>query len=282
MDTIDLPVGVFEATAERWQYSVPPPENIQRNELTCATFNIWFGDHFAAQRYAAIARLLELHQPDFIALQEVTPGALDIFLEQPWIRQAYYASDIDGSTLGAYGVLLLSRLPPNTIKLMSLPSLMNRHLLVMETRVNDALLRVGTVHLESLKSSANVRGHQLKAIFNSLSGASDAVLMGDFNFCASWPAENNRIDPAYHDVWSLLRGAEPGYTEDTAINRMRYLIKGKHKQVRFDRVLLKSADPISGWQASSIELLGTEPISPDEPDVFPSDHFGLLCRFTKR
>jgi tyrosyl-DNA phosphodiesterase 2 len=105
--------------------------------------------------------------------------------------------------------------------------------------------------------------------------------MGDFNFCASWSEENDRIDPAYQDVWNLLRGDEPGYTENTSINRMRYLVKGKHKHVRFDRILLKSSAPDSGWVASSIELLGTEPVSPEHQDVFPSDHFGLLCRISR-
>ena len=93
--------------------------------------------------------------------------------------------------------------------------------------------------------------------------------------------KNAQIDPAFQDVWGQLRSNEPGYTEDTSINRMRYLIKGKHKRVRFDRVLLKNMDQDFGWTASSIELIGTEPISPNQPDVFPSDHFGLLCRISK-
>lgn len=278
MDSRLLPTGVFEALSGSWQYCNPTPASIDRDSLTLATFNIWFGDHFADQRYDAIVRLLEVHEPDFIGLQEVTPSSLPSFLEHPWIRKYYYASDIDGSTLGDYGVLLLSRLPPAATKLVYLPSLMDRDLLLMETRVNGVTLHVGTVHLESRKSSANMRGHQLRTIFKTLRDVANVVIMGDFNFCASWEEENDRIDPAYHDLWELLRGDEPGYTEDTAINRMRYLIKGKHKQVRFDRILLKSV----AWQAASIDLLGTEPISPDEPDVFPSDHFGLVCRISKR
>ncbi len=118
-------------------------------------------------------------------------------------------------------------------------------------------------------------------IFASLRNVPNAIIMGDFNFCASWTEENDRIDPAYHDVWDVLRAGEPGYTEDTALNRMLYLSKGKHKQVRFDRVLLKTSKPDlpgSRWEEKSIRLLGTEPIFVDMPEVFPSDHFGLLCR----
>ena len=64
-----------------------------------------------------------------------------------------------------------------------------------------------------------------------------------------------------------------GYTEDTEINRMRLLHKNKEKQVRFDRILLRSGSP--GWRPESVRLIGTRPIDPDLPEVFPSDHFGL-------
>jgi hypothetical protein len=48
-------------------------------------------------------------------------------------------------------------------------------------------------------------------------------------------------------------------------------------RVRGDRVLLKG----TGWRAASIELLGTTPISPALPRVFPSDHFGVACRLVE-
>jgi len=100
--------------------------------------------------------------------------------------------------------------------------------------------------------------------------------MGDFNFDSSW-AENQNLDPAYQDVWPLLHPSEPGYTEDTEVNTMRLLHTGKHKQVRFDRILLRSEQP--GWRAESIQLIGTEPIGIEMPNVFPSDHFGLFGTF---
>lgn len=283
MRNVDLPVGKYEDGA--WHHTDYLPQDIERDELTLATFNIWFGDHFAQPRYHAMMHLLERYRPDVIALQEVTLRALPIFLAQPWLRDRYYVSDIDGHTLGDYGTLFLSRLSPAAIKLVTLPTFMGRHLLVWKTIVNGFPLHIATVHLESGNPSAETRRDQLSIIFEFLRSAPHAVIMGDFNFCASWPEENNRIDPSYHDVWGLLRTNEPGYTEDTTINRMLYLIKGKHKQVRFDRVLLKSSiQSAQGlrWQAESIDLLGTEPISVDMPEVFPSDHLGLLCRIAAR
>jgi len=82
----------------------------------------------------------------------------------------------------------------------------------------------------------------------------------------------------YRDAWPALRPGEDGFTEDTSINLMRYDMKDKHRHVRFDRVLLKGRQ----WTAADIQLLGTEPVAPDLPRVFPSDHFGVECLLTHR
>ena len=58
---------------------------------------------------------------------------------------------------------------------------------------------------------------------------------------------------------------------------MRFDSKNKHRQVRFDRVLLKG----SAWAAADIGLIGTEPIAADLPRVFPSDHFGVRSRLIR-
>jgi hypothetical protein len=101
------------------------------------------------------------------------------------------------------------------------------------------------------------------------------VVLGDFNMR---DAENDEVPTNFVDVWPVLRPGEDGYTEDTDINLMRWDSKPKHRQVRFDRVLLKG----ERWTAAEIELLGTEPVSPALPRVFPSDHFGVRCRLVCR
>jgi len=75
-------------------------------------------------------------------------------------------------------------------------------------------------------------------------------------------------------VWPALRPNDLGFTENTTINHMRFDSRNKDRHVRFDRVLLQG----SAWSASAIVLLGTEPVSPELPRVFPSDHFGVWCR----
>ena len=242
-----------------------------RDELTAVTFNIWFDDYHAEQRYLAIAAMLRERRPDVIALQEVTPGALEILLGQPWVRDGYLSVSVVGSDTGNYGMLMLSRVPIARASSSRLPTRQSRGFLEAELIVNNARQIVCCLHLDSGKSSARLRAWQLRRIFRALKSAEDAVLLGDFNMR---DAENARITTPYCDIWPALRPHDAGYTEDTSINLMRLDARNKKRQVRFDRVLLKG----TRWRAADIELLGTRPISSGLPRVFPSDHFGVACR----
>jgi tyrosyl-DNA phosphodiesterase 2 len=270
-----LPPFRFDPIEGIWA-PAPPGEDRAAPTLTCVTWNIWFGRHYFHERGTAILRLLREADADVIALQEVTPAFLRRLLEEPWCRERYALSDAQGTTFTSYGVVMLSRLTPHRLTLHPLPSGLDRKLLVATLLLNGQATTAATVHLESMSISAAERGHQLAIIFPILASAGHALLMGDFNFCASWPEENGRLDPTYRDVWQAVHGEAPGYTEDTDVNRMRLAVQGKRKRVRFDRMLVRSGDP--GWQPRSIRLLGTEPIAPDHPNVFPSDHFGLVAK----
>ncbi|GAB4188724.1 MAG: hypothetical protein OHK0022_00770 [Roseiflexaceae bacterium] len=269
---MDLKPHRFNHLTAEWE-PASPAQPAQAAQLTCATFNVWFGEFYQEERAEALLDLLERCDADVIALQEVTLRLLRRILARPWVRAGYALSDVIGATVQPYGVLLLTHATPRRLTLERLPSLRNRNMLAAELDLNGQITAAATVHLESGRTSAGLRGAQLAKLFPALAAAPHALLMGDFNFCSSWRAENDLLDPAYQDVWPVLNGDAPGYTEDTDINLMRLEQKGKPKQVRFDRVLLRSGSP--GWQPTAIELLGTAPIAPWLPHVFPSDHFGL-------
>ena len=260
----------FDQTTGAW-VDAGDARTTDRDELTVATFNIWFDDYHAEQRYRAIADLLCARKPDVIVLQEVTEAALELFLAQTWIRDEYLSvAAVDGHH-GNYGMLTLSRVPIVRATHCQLPTRQTRGFLEAELAIDGAQQIVCCVHLDSGKSSARLRGWQLRRIFRALRSAENAVVLGDFNMRDT---ENGRIVAPFCDVWPALRPDEAGYTENTSINLMRFDARKKKRHVRFDRVLIKG----SRWRAASIELLGTEPISPELPRVFPSDHFGVECR----
>lgn len=267
-----VPVARFDPATGHWTGTDADADAVvHRDELTLTTFNIWFETYHADERYHAIAGLLKQHMPDLMVFQEVTPAALEVFLTRPWIREHYARAAVTGRDLGNYGMLLLSRLPVDRVTYTRLPSRLSRGYLRAQLTVNGAPLAVCSVHLDSGKRSARLRGRQLRSLFGALRSADEAVLLGDFNMRDT---ENGRITAPWCDVWPALRPHDDGFTEDTSINLMRLDSKDKHRQVRFDRVLLKG----DRWAAADIGLLGTEPVSSALPRVFPSDHFGVHCR----
>jgi tyrosyl-DNA phosphodiesterase 2 len=266
-------VTAFDPASNRW-VDVDAKGGVAREALTVTTFNVWFDSYFAEERYGAIAQLLSGDMADVMVFQEVTPAALAVFHEQPWIREHYFSASMVGGDLGNYGMLMLSRLPVTRASYTALPTKLARGFLAAEFTVDGTPLVVCSVHLESGKRNSRLRARQLRTIFRAMRSADDAILLGDFNMR---DAENPRIGVPYRDVWLALRPDDAGFTEDTTINLMRFDSKNKHRQVRFDRVLTKG----SSWSALDIELFGTEPVSPDNPRVFPSDHFGVRCRLVR-
>lgn len=243
------------------------------DRLVLVTYNIWFGEYLWEERIAALLDQVSACRPDVIALQEVTPRQLEHILANAWICRNFWVSDVEGATLDPHGVLLLSRLPLRGLVLHELPSEKDRKLLLGELAIASRAVCLGNLHLESSASATPLRLAQLDRVLYSIKGARHRILAGDFNFDPVQKPEQARVESHYLDLWEALRGEEPGYTEDTDINRMRLLHKNKEKQVRFDRILLRSDIP--GWRPESVRLIGTQPISPDLPEVFPSDHFGL-------
>ena len=233
--------------------------------LDLVTFNVFFGEHHRDARQEALLGLLEELDPDVIGLQEATPELVERIERAAWL-EAYTRSDPE---VHPHGLLCLSRVPVRRFVRHPLRSMFGRELLIAE--LED--LAIGIVHLESTRGLSAQRRAQLASIFPRLAVYTDAVLMGDLNLCSSWD-ENGALDPAYVDVWPAIHPEHPGWTEDTDINLMRKELRGGHKQVRFDRVLLRSAS----WRATEIELVGTRPVASTSPLVFPSDHFGLRAR----
>lgn len=255
----------------RWGFARPQPRPI--SELTVLTQNTWFDAAHRALRVTELVRALERSDADVIALQEVLPDLRDRLLGAEWVRER--AALAEGAGVAAsYGVMLIARVSVTRAWELPLPSAMGRSLLAMELPTDDGPLVVATAHFESTRGMGATRRAQLEAAFEALDAFERAVLLGDFNFDPADP-EEAALDPRYVDLWSALRPAAPGYTEDTTRNTMRLASKGREKHVRYDRVLARAP----GWTPRAVSLFGTEPIA---PGVWLSDHFGVSATLVSR
>jgi endonuclease/exonuclease/phosphatase family metal-dependent hydrolase len=217
----------------------------------------------------------------------VTPNILQQLLAQPFVQERYYISDVDGRTFNSwYGVVLLIdiRLHISHLNIIDFPqSSMGRRLVLAEIKLDkNEILRIGTVHLESLNSKEQ-RQSQLNICQNAFNRSpGTCILMGDFNFNAH--GQENIVQfkalPEWNDVWINLMGAQnPGYTFDIETNSMTKLNTDASDRSRIDRIILRSQTIIP----TEIEILGNKSIgNQGHIDLFPSDHFGLTAVFEKK
>ncbi len=260
----------FSHASSEWAPAQRRAEPLELDALRVVTLNAWFEPFERARRAEALVRLIEEGDADVVCLQEVTPALARSLRSAHAIRDEM---EMVCSTAvhDAYGLAVLSRLPVASAWELELSSMMNCALLGIELLTTRGPLAVATVHLESTRALAATRTAQLAEVFAHLD---EAILVGDFNFDPRDP-EEAALDPRFIDVWPLLRPSEPGYTEDTTQNPMRFHHNGgRDKHVRYDRVLAR----LAGWRPRSIALFATEPIG---PGVHVSDHFGVTASFTR-
>lgn len=248
-----------------WHPRDPDDHSLPSN-LRVVTWNTWFeADEREARAAALLSRLREI-EPHLVALQEVNLRYLRLLLEDHWIRANYWCSASLTSPPASLGVVLLGRGSGPRLQGMALPGPMGRR----AVQAHFPGLQVVALHLESSRSSGEIRSAQWNLVEAALE--QDCLVLGDFNFCASWP-ENARLPDRLQDLWSTLESGS-GYTVDGLNNP---LVRIRDKGVRFDRILLGG----NRWRAQSIRLLGQEPLEVVREgrsrSLRVSDHFGLLA-----
>ena len=102
------------------------------------------------------------------------------------------------------------------------------------------------------------------------------ILAGDMNMHV--PGENIILEEnAFYDLWLEKRSHFDGLTWDPDNNFM-LLVKEPfdNRRLRLDRVCMKESKQLN---IDEIEMVGTQPMN--RVLLFPSDHFGLLAKFSK-
>ncbi|XP_021766863.1 uncharacterized protein LOC110731319 [Chenopodium quinoa] len=263
------------------------------------SYNVWFKEELEVhKRMQAIGDLIELHSPDVICFQEVTPNIYDIFRTSAWWKKYQCSVTYERASSEMYYCIQLAKLPVKSFRCKPFSnSQMCRDLGVAEIVVNqNKSLVVATSHLESPtpgpptwdQMNSKERVEQAKEAINQLKRHPNVIFCGDMNWDDNLDGKFPYLE-GWFDAWERLRPAEMGWTYDTKSNNM---LSGNRKlQKRLDRFICHLTD----FKIISIDMIGTEAIpgvtfSKQKKlknriqelilPVFPSDHFGLLLTIT--
>ncbi len=262
----------FDAKTKRWTPQIEPPEDEICSGLRAVIYNVLFDQYDAErirspERYEALLALLKAQKADLIILVEVTPTMLTRVLEQPWVQRRYYVSD-DGKcgSVRPYGQLVLSRRPFAHLRVINTRG--NKRAVIAELLLNGRPVELAAVHLISnrAQSPKQRRAEELEVVTRALR-AEDAMILGDFNF-----EEDESAPPEYCDAWVELRPSEPGHTFAPTRNALAALMSTRGIDRRFDRALMRGV----GLRPEAICLLGETPIEGTSPELYISDHYGVL------
>ncbi|KAJ9169121.1 hypothetical protein P3X46_020583 [Hevea brasiliensis] len=259
------------------------------------SYNVWFREELELnKRMKAIGDLIQLHSPDVICFQEVTPNIYDIFRQSSWWKAYRCSVANEVAYLRPYFCMLLSKLPVKSFS--SRPfnnSVMGRELCIVELEVQpNKHLVVATSHLESPcpapptwdQMFSKERVDQAKEAINLLMKNANVIFGGDMNWDDKLDGHFPLPD-GWIDAWAELRPGENGWTYDTKSNQM--LSGNRTLQKRLDRFICNLHD----FRISRIDMIGMEAIpglshikekkvrkevKMLELPVFPSDHYGLL------
>ncbi|KAJ7946305.1 tyrosyl-DNA phosphodiesterase 2 [Quillaja saponaria] len=271
------------------------------SSLKILSYNVWFREDLEVhKRMKAIGDLIQLHSPEFICFQEVTPNIYDIFRQSSWWKTYDCSVSKEVADRRAYFSMVLSKLPVRSFSIKPFRnSVMGRELSVAEVEVlKGKSLVIATSHLESPcpappkwdQMYSKERVEQAKEAINSLKKNPNVIFGGDMNWDdkldGQFPLEDEWVD-----AWAQLRPAENGWTYDTKSNQM--LSGNRTLQKWLDRFLCHLHD----FKISGIEMIGMDPIqglsySKEKKvrketknlvlPVLPSDHYGLLLTITNQ
>lgn len=246
------------------------------SSMTILALNVWFDDHEAEARRAAVLDQIAELDPDVVVLCEVNERFLRGLLADPRMAARYTPSVTAIRHPAGYDVVVLSASVPTHAASLPLQSVFARRAWRADVRTSLGEVACVGVHFESGERNEATRVPQVEACVAWASDQSLAVVAGDMNFEPSGAEDAVFTAAGFVDVWSQLRPGDVGFTRDTVRNRMA----GRHgavRQRRIDHIYVRGA----ALRPTKIEIIATEPV-PGRPDVWPSDHFGLWAEFELR
>lgn len=239
------------------------------------TLNVWNYEPAWEQRRSAIARIIEEHLPDVVALQEtrrdfrfergVGQG------EQIAYRAGYTATVAVAQVYVPFprieeGLTVLTREPPLRFTVHPLTLHPHRradenHRICLSTTIecSGRIVRVFDTHFSLDPDARLENARELASVVNREAGPDPVVAMGDLNAEPESPEIHYlTAEAGFRDIWLDARGQESGYTY-ASFRPVR----------RIDYILVRNF-PVGPVRA---QLVGTQ----NSDGVYPSDHLGVVA-----
>lgn len=241
-------------------------------DLTVVTFNIW---HDAGgqwpKRLGLLTEVLRAADADVVALQEVLedankglPNQADTIARALGYRQVHFVAPEPEGAPKRYGNAILTRLPVVEVARRKLAPLSDyRTAIRVRVQSADGPVDIVGTHLAWQPEAGAVRAEQLADLLGWLpTDGVPLIVMGDFNAPLDDPGLRAMGAPRF--VSALPPGAA-----STTLNPDR-----GHKPRVIDHIFVESAV----FAVSDARLIGDRAVDGE----YPSDHFGVAARLTRR
>ena len=242
------------------------------DRLHVATFNILnLADRWAERLPLILADMAAL-QPDLLGLQEVV-----FVMQQDRLigaaGEGRYAALRGWAGRPEYGNSLLVREPlvARDVERVDLGLQRAAHRTVVGLPAGSTVL-VAVTHLHHLPADVTVRDEQAAALVDWLAGApaTDAtIVMGDFNAHPEEPSYARMVAAGFRSAHTEANGAEPSVTWPSGLQAPAMDMDGGARCLDF--IWLRGA-----VRATDARLVFDRP-DPEDPTLYPSDHFGVAA-----
>jgi endonuclease/exonuclease/phosphatase family metal-dependent hydrolase len=242
--------------------------------LVVATFNIRnINDRYAERKPLLGAGFASL-DADIAGLQEVvfSPPRQDDFLAQQLPERRYRAFDARSDRNPNFGnAILVSAGDPQAHDQLALSQGRVVHRVLLELPGQRTLWFANT-HLHHVPAVPEIRAEQARAICQWMADAPRAdatVIVGDFNTPPHEPAYALMLGAGYRSAFAEANGHEPPVTWPSGIQAETMDTDGDPNCLDY---LWLAGDA----KALAARLACNEP-SPEDPTLYPSDHFAIVA-----
>jgi endonuclease/exonuclease/phosphatase family metal-dependent hydrolase len=256
--------------------------------LKIVTINILSDLSRWKERSVLLLKELRALSPDILALQEVRlPQNPAQWLAEQLGMEYIYLSPKSGFERTREGIAILSHLP---IQYQETIELQGQHRVAqyIQLRVGNQALVLSNGHFYWQPGESASRLHQVETLIKwlkSIPGNPPCIVCGDFNATPETSAIQ-RMRQQFRSAHAAIHETEPAYTCPTPLPRDFWaqlrttagffvLIRPKHYNPRWRGVLdYIFVDP--RLRILDCEVVLNQP-DPDNPRIYPSDHFGLCA-----